>query len=416
MRQHRHLQIIAAIIIALSATVAGQAAVERSANADNIAQIQEQLERNHEQPVTDAMVAEIQRALEGDPQNMVAHMTLAQCYDRLAMPDMANDEYALAVKFSPDDPHALVEFVKAQIKTGHPQVAMKLLEAASKRFPQDPEVMFWYANYLATTNRTSEASALYNIALKHNAKILGLASALGQLRLDEGRYGDANQLANQDLALDKNFILAYRVKGFALANLSRWSEAQAPLHLAYEQQPFKGGVAKMYAKACSWGGDYHSALEPALVDLAITASLDANNLEQKAAVLDIIRKLPRDFSTAKIGIVSVNLDKTLHNPAFHFALGDVLDHAGMHDAAIEQYDKGLQIAPDYSRAIFRLGKDMELYKQQYKEALFCYSKAHQLSPGDPEITAYYARLNQRLQTRQEDIAWRLKDWISRMHQ
>jgi len=412
----KQLLVLTAVIAGLSAATACQAAVETPVSADSLRQIEERLERSEDQPVTNDMIEQVQAVLAGDPHNRDAHLILAQCYDRLGLPDMADEEFTLCVQYSPDDPHALVELVKAEIKSGRPQIAMKLLVAAGKRFPNNDEVTFWYANYLATTNRTNEASALYNLALKHNAKILGLASALGQLRLEDRRFGDAVQLANQDLALDKNFPLAYRIKGFALAYMSRWSEAQEPLRIAYKEQPFKGGVAFMYAKACSWSGDYHNALEPALVDLALTSSLDSNNIDQKLALVRILRKLPHDFASAKIAIVSTNLDKSLHNPAFHFALGDVLDHADMHEIAIEQYHKGLQIAPDYARAIFRLGKDMELHKQQYKEALFCYTRAHELAPQDTEINAYYQRLQQRLENRNEDIAWKLKDWLASFHQ
>jgi tetratricopeptide (TPR) repeat protein len=402
-------------IAGLSAAIACQAMGQTATAADELKQIEERLEINKDQPVTDDMIEQVQAVLANEPQNRDAHMVLAQCYERLGLPDMADEEFTLAVKYSPDDPHALVELVKAEIKSGHPQVAMKMLDAAGKRFPNDAEVMFWYANYLATTKRTKEASALYNIALKHNAKILGLASALGQLRLEDRRFGDAVQLANQDLALDKNFVLAYRVKGFALAYMSRWNEAQEPLRIAYKEQPFKGGVAYMYAKACTWSGDYQDALEPALVALAASSSLDANNFEQKVALARILHNLPHDKAIAKIAVVSNNLDISLPNPAFHFALGDVLDHTDLHDTAIEQYHKGLQMAPNFARGIFRLGKDMELYKQQYKEALFCYTRAHDLAPQDAEINAYNQRLTQRLEMRNEDIAWRLKDWIASFH-
>jgi tetratricopeptide (TPR) repeat protein len=411
----KQLFALTAAIAGLSAAIACQAAGQTLAATDELKQIEERLEIDKNQPVTDDMIEQVQAVLANDPQNRDAHMILAQCYDRLGLPDQADQEFTLAVKYSPDDPHALVELVKAEIKSGHPQVAMKMLEAAGKRFPNDAEVMFWYANYLATTNKTKEATALYKIALEHNAKILGLASALGQLRLEDRRFGDAVQLANQDLALDKNFVLAYRVKGFALAFMSRWSEAQEPLRIAYKEQPFKGGVAYMYAKACAWSGDYQDALEPALVALAVSSNLETNNYEQKVALARILRNVPRDKAIAKIGIVSNNLDLSMPNPAFHFALGDVLDRADMHDTAIEQYHKGLQMAPNFARAIFRLGKDMELYKQQYKEALFCYTRAHELAPQDAEIDAYYQRLRQRLEMRNEDVAWRLKDWIASFH-
>ncbi|MGH9554082.1 MAG: hypothetical protein ACRD3W_32185, partial [Terriglobales bacterium] len=96
---------------------------------------------------------------------------------------------------------------------------------------------------------------------------------------------------------------------------------------------------------------------------------------------------------------------------FHFALGDVLDSAAMTDLAIEQYQSGLAMQPDFARAVFRLGKDLELHRHEYERALFCYTRASELDPKDREIAAYCNRLKARLPERRSDLAWRLKDWI-----
>ncbi|MGH9549554.1 MAG: tetratricopeptide repeat protein, partial [Terriglobales bacterium] len=258
-------------------------------------------------PVTEATMGNLARILEADPHNRQAHLALASCYDRLGLPDQAGEEYAVAAQMSPDDPHALVEFVKSLVRGGQSQQGMKLLEAASKRFPNDPEVMFWYANYLASTNHQAQALKLYNSAMVKLSSMttpamLGLPSALGELYLENQRYGDAIKYAEKDIAIDKEFWLAYKIKGFALYGLGRYDQAREYLGQAYHHMPYKPQVAKKFAAACVWNADYKQALDPALVDLAMTSALNDNNFMEKHQVREIVRKLPEHYVRERIAV------------------------------------------------------------------------------------------------------------------
>jgi tetratricopeptide (TPR) repeat protein len=84
----------------------------------------------------------------------------------------------------------------------------------------------------------------------------------------------------------------------------------------------------------------------------------------------------------------------------------------MNELAIDHWNAGLQVEPTFARAIFRMGRELELYRHEYKEALQCYERAHILKPDDREIEAYLVRLKERYPQRPFDIAWNLKDWLS----
>jgi tetratricopeptide (TPR) repeat protein len=93
---------------------------------------------------------------------------------------------------------------------------------------------------------------------------------------------------------------------------------------------------------------------------------------------------------------------------FLFCLGDIYDHMNNRERAMELYKEGLTLLPSYARAYLRLGEDLEYYRR-YDEALSNYKKAHALSKDDPEIASRLSRLESRMQNRQNDLAWRLRD-------
>jgi tetratricopeptide (TPR) repeat protein len=402
----------------LLATTALSFYIQQPVAAETMSVLALRLEKDPNCPITDGMVATIQSALEKQPKDASAHLALAICYERLGLPDQAGGEYQRAIYLGPDDPQAAIHQIKFLIRGGQSKIAMNLLEAAHSRFPDDPELLFWYGAHLAASNRTQEAEAIYKVALARDAKILGLASAMAQAKLDQGRYGDAIILADQDLKLDSKFYLAKKIKGIALASLGQYDRATEPLSEAYAQDPFREGVAHLYALTCIWSGDYKKALEPGLVFLAESSFVDSNfllssrNTDAKILALTIIRKLPPQIVAERCDQVGNIIDAKTHNAGFRLSLGDVLDSAHLPEQALEQYHAALAISPNAARGIFREGRDLEMYQHEYTQALECYKKAHELRPNDPEIALYYARLRDRIHLRPTDLAWNLKDWLS----
>ena len=185
---------------------------------------------------------------------------------------------------------------------------------------------------------------------------------MAQTKLDQGRYGDAVVLAGQDLALDKRFYLAKEIEGIALASMGQFDRAMQPLSEAYSQDPFREGVAVLYAQTCIWSGKYDRALEPALVNLAQKSMVDSNfmltsrNTDAKRMLLDIIRKLPPPMVAKACTKVGSVIDEKTHNIGFRLSLGDVLDAAHLHELALDQYHMALAMYPNAARGIFRKAK------------------------------------------------------------
>ncbi len=75
---------------------------------------------------------------------------------------------------------------------------------------------------------------------------------MAQTKLDQGRYGDAVVLANQDLSLDSKFYLAKKIKGIALASMGQVRPGDRASIRSVFSDPFREGVALLYAQTCIW--------------------------------------------------------------------------------------------------------------------------------------------------------------------
>lgn len=348
-------------------------------------------------------------AVEKNPNDINARCELGACYDQLALPDLAREQYAAAIKAAPNNPHLWMLRVKQELKAGRSEVAMHLIESAHERFGEDPEVLFWYGNYFQAKSKIDDAAFAYNLALKKNPEIEGLRSALGEVCLDKLRYGDALNLANDEIKSHPQFWLAYKVKAFALMGLHKPDEALAPLRVAYANYPTKAIVARTYARACIWCGLYKEGLTPALMFLNSTSNLTSNDPVAKKMVATILKHLPKSYLEKELPALSESIQKIKPNAAFYFALGDTLDRVDLNDIAVGQFYNGLRAEPSFARGLFRLGRDFELARRDYKAALMLYSQASVMAPDDPEIASYFLRLGNRYKNRENDLAWRLKD-------
>ncbi len=380
------------------------AAVPASASAQLDA-VEKRLEKDE---IAEDVYEQLGAIIEKDPTNYRAHLYLGNCYAKLGLPEQAIDELKLATEYGPTQPKAFVELVKAQIKMGQVPAAMELLAAAKKKFPNDPEVLFWSGNFLQQKGRWEEAETAYIMALSQKKKILGLPSARAEIKLLQGDFAQAKVLAQADLAIDPNFAMANRIYGLALASTGHFEQSIAPLMKAYEQQPFKQGLAENLAACAAWAGKWDIAMEPAIIALGATASLDANNPKEKARLYEIFRhSKPAAIERA---VMSATIKAGKHPPgAFFFALGDVLDSVNMRALAIAQYKRGLQEEPAFGRAWFRLGKDLEIYAKDYPEALKCYQKAHAFRMQDKEIAMAMYSLSDKMAKRNLDWSWKIKD-------
>ncbi len=367
------------------------------------------LKENEAKRPSEAVLAQVQAIIDKYPKDYYARLVMGNSLDRVGMPMQAVEQYQLAVQYGPDSPKAVVELVKAEIGVGQKEAAMRLLTEASKRFPKDREISFWMGNYYLTKNEIKAAEEKFLEVSRTGPPFFGMATALAEIQLRQGRYALASMIVDGDLHTDPQYPLGNAVKGEALFAMHRIVKAQPFLKIAYATYPFKQDYAMKMAETFVVSGDYLNALEPTLVALANSSRTTEPDRTSQWLLSLVLGKVPRQFVKEQIPMLSEKIDKQVSNSRWHFAVGEILDYHGYHDVAAAQYLRAFQIDPTQYLAAYRLANNLELYFQKYEEAIQYLSRAHVLNPANSEISDRLERLQSRLAGRKEDLAWQLKD-------
>jgi tetratricopeptide (TPR) repeat protein len=379
------------------------------AQSNQLARIESAIEK--EETISPELLLALESILESEPENYRAHLLLGEYYEHLSLKDQAMAQYKLAAAHAPNDTQAMINLIKLQVRSGQLQAAGVLVKEAKKRFPNDAQVDFWEGNFSFESD-PNKAESAYLRAIHENEQIVGLPTALAEIRLKQRRYMEAYLLASVDISHDRKFWTAYKIKGFAAFGMGKFKEAVGLLSVAFDHLNGRAKSAKGLAMAALRSGQYSIGLEPALVHLALTSGLTETSFEQKQLVMNLWRHIPLEEAR---GILerTEGLYGLPENSSYHFAMGDVFDKLGLVSDAVQEYQRGLAIKPDFARGLFRLAYDLEVYYHRYNDALEDCRAAARLSPSDEEISQNLNRLELRLQERDTDLAWRLKDMLRR---
>ena len=187
--------------------------------------------------------------------------------------------------------------------------------------------------------------------------------------------------------------MAVLVAGMAFAKTGMMAVAYKPLLLTYSDNKARPEVARLFAQAAYWNGDYERAIEPAIVQIALSSDHDPNHDDapMKRLLTQSLRHLPKKIGLQILLQTSQNLDSNptvFTDPAFHRILGDVLSSIGQHQLAVSQYNQCLLRNPKDAFAWFSLGKEFDLYNQDYPYAQICYEKARALDRSLPGVVNY----------------------------
>jgi tetratricopeptide (TPR) repeat protein len=279
----------------------------------------------------------------------------------------------------------------------------------AKRFPDDPSLALTRALLLEAKGKKEIAEVFLTKALEGQDKRMGIATAVGDVRLRQGLPLEALRLAKRDLAKNPNYFRANVVAGEACTKLKRYKEGATYLRKAYELNPLDERFVNNYATDLYRSGQYVEALEPSLIFLATATKPDLLHKAKYQLQLLMKRTTEAQLITA-VRSADKKLDHTLYQGRLHLALGDVFDKQGKRKLAEECYARGIELLPDIGRAYYRLARDFEKDKN-YRQAYQLYQKAYSLEPKDNQVAAGYFRFGERYSNRDNDLAWKLKDMI-----
>lgn len=401
-------------IFALALTVGLVFTNLSSAEAVDQKQLFERTKAELQKNVSESTLNELQVLVQAEPTNSDAHLHLGLVLDNQGLPELAAEQFELAVKYGADNADALIRLVKQEIQAGRVETGIGILNQGLKKFPNNAEILLLVGDYLYNQRNFEVGRSLFEKAYNIDPNVFGLGAALGQSVLATNPRRAA-ALATRDLEKRPTYFQALFVRGMAYKGLGQYQKASVDLEKCFSAQPIFPPVSDSLSQCYYWLGEYEKALRPAMYLTAATVSKDNETVGHLSNLLRILVKLPRDKVVASVNKIDVELArKGVIRPEFPYLLGKAFDGLNMPNAAIQQYQRSIAMLPDNNaRAYYRLALDQELFLRDYESALKNYQTAYNQRPWDSDFTVAYMRIQDRLHNRNEDIAWRFKDWLNK---
>jgi tetratricopeptide (TPR) repeat protein len=280
----------------------------------------------------DGAVTDLRQALNDQPRATDLMLMLAVAYERSGSIDLAEKEFADAMRVSNFNPTVSLNYVAFLQRRGSSTHAEDVLTDLASRW-------------------------------RNNAEVL---SALAQARLARQEWAGAQEVAEALKRLGTNVTMADELLGAALAGQKKYNESILALQNAYESAPT--AVQPMYALVRT----YLRAGKPdqALTFLQAVLKADASNAEAyvllgsvqlanklpdqaRQSLLKAIEKQPRkaigyralsDFYVLQkndaeaLKVARAGLKEQADSSSLHLTLAGILERTGDYDAAISEYE------------------------------------------------------------------------------
>lgn len=285
-------------------------------------------------------VAPLEKAVKAAPNNAAGHYHLGLAYAAASNLPQAETEWREAARLQPRMVDAQRALAGAALQTGD----MKTLGEASQKWieidPRSSDAYVLHARSLAVAKDWGGAEAELNKAIELNPKNAAAFALLGDLRVAQKRFDDAERFYTQALGFNASAIEPIT----GLVNID----------LVVRKQPAKA-VARVEAQI---------ARVPDRASLYVLLGI-AERQNQN------LPKSEEAFQKA------VSLDK--NNITDVLLLADVQDAQGASDRALSTYQQAIQAHPREARLYAALGRFYES-KEKVQEAEDAYRKALDIQP------------------------------------
>jgi tetratricopeptide (TPR) repeat protein len=191
--------------------------------------------------------AAMQRCLDVDPGNYLAHRTLGLDYDVAGDVTNAVRKYNDALQYNPHDPDALRQMARLMYEQGDNEQAKIFYRRAMFAEPFDGAVYNNYANLLMKEGRTEDAIKVYRSGIKHDPETTGNYYNLGLALAQAGEINEAVSLWQSAVNIDPNYADAHASLGAAYVMQGKTREGLTELRTALRLKPNRIDVMNQLA-------------------------------------------------------------------------------------------------------------------------------------------------------------------------
>lgn len=368
---------------------------------------------------TDSAQVLFTRGVQEEPSNPLNYIGLGKIYKSNGKQTDANAAFAKALTLGADkNAEVMIRIAEAHITMDPKNLAEadKLLQAAEKLQPKNPEVQILQGDVFLENNDGTSAIKYYEKAKSFDPKSPAAALRLGQLwvraRNYQGKDGDKGALEyyREAIELSPNFAPAYRELGDLYALAKRFDDAKE--NYSKYLQLSKGNLTakRRYAAFMYKTKDYKGALQQLEEIAAVDTGYNINNrlaaycyyetkvydkglgsIEKFFAKQPENKLLSSDFeyygkllsASGKDSLAILKLSEAIakdsSNVDLYSDVAAIYAKQKKHPEAIAMYQKKIDMGKGITNDYFRMGQSM--FKiQQYGKADTAFSKVTEAQP------------------------------------
>lgn len=376
---------------------------------------------NSKYPLSESQLQQLDALIRAHPDEAYLHYLLARHQRRLGYTQLA-DETINAAHNRPDASGFFKKLMEQQVANAEIDRALNVMKYANHWHSNSDIGIALTAFYFNEEALVAPADKQTQLKQKVTVEISRLAShketwppgvggLLGHIEYTQGHDTRAIEFADIDLRKDPHLQLANQVKGLALFQQGNMKASIQPLSEAFAANPENGRTTPSYAQALIACGQDKQALAPAFY--ALTQASDAAQLKVfEKRLTRLLLRLDGPFVDATISDVTRRARWTSQFYTFYFALAEAYEQMDKPEQALRCYALACSYNKAPTTALSRMGR-LHQNAGRYKEAHDCYALSALSNQENISAKLAFNRLADRLANRDNDVAWKLRDWLRR---